>query len=153
MMNYDYKITKSEPLGTAWQYFEVDVFSHDQYEKGMNYVLNVLSDISKKNELIEGRENWEAISYNKAKFLIENGFRFDLAYTSCENDTETNAKKYTSTILEKFIPHDSICLSNTSSNLWGQSASWNSITNHTFDLGILITDFKKMVIVVFVGED
>jgi len=62
----------------------VDIFSYDQHKKGINYILNVHSDISNKNGLIEGRENWEAICYNKAKFLIENGFRFDLAYTSCE---------------------------------------------------------------------
>ncbi|SEC78335.1 hypothetical protein SAMN04489761_3569 [Tenacibaculum sp. MAR_2009_124] len=152
-MNYKYKIVDLDAPGTAWLYFEIDVFSHDNKEKGLNYILEVLTDISNKNELIKNKENWGAISYKKAEFLLENGFRYDLAYTSCENDTKENARRYTSRILDMFSALDTVCLSNTSSDLWKGSAGWNSITNHTFDLGVLITDFKKIIVTVFVGED
>jgi len=156
MIKWPYRIIESEPKGQALHYFKIDIFSHDQLPKGPFYVRKVLEHLSHGIGLQTHEDVviWRAIPYKTAAVLLRKGFKYDLAYTSGEIDSKHNAEKYTENILSQFEPLETISLANTSDDLWSSSSSgWNAITDWTIDVGVLITDFKTIIITIFASED
>jgi hypothetical protein len=100
-------------------------------------------------------ENWNEISYTDCSELLLNAFIFDLAYTSGANMSTEKAEYFRDTVFSNFDEYSTKCYTNWYQNPWKSKngASWNPITENTFDMAIVLVDRTKIVFTYFISED
>ncbi|MCU0440586.1 MAG: hypothetical protein MUC49_22045 [Raineya sp.] len=117
--------------------------------------LEFLDQICIKEKLHPIFDKWQKIDFQESCDLLLNALNFDLAYQRCENMPFEKALFFQKLIIEKFDQKKCFCFTNWFQNPWKEEngASWNSITNHTFDMAIVFTNFKRHVFIYFISED
>jgi hypothetical protein len=100
-------------------------------------------------------EKWNELEFSDCSELLLNAFNFDLAYQGCKIMPIEKAEYYKNLIVSKFEKSDTKCFTNWFQNPWKSKngASWNSITDNTFDMAIILADSKKIAFTYFISED
>lgn len=140
-------------------------FGMDEYIWGDSFIVerteNELSVIhcidnicmaEKRNPL---GDKWNEISFVDCKEMLLNAFNFDLAYTSGANMSTEKAEYYRDLVFTNFKVTDTKCYTNWFQNPWKSKngASWNPITENTFDMAIVLADTTKIAFTYFISED
>ncbi len=100
---------------------------------------------------------WDSIPFEKASRLLKNCLTYDIAYSSSEISDSTTVDHVHNRILSHLDVQDieyAVC--NCFGNPWeqiGNGYSFNSLTQHTFDIGIAIFDSQKLIFAYFMSED
>jgi hypothetical protein len=109
--------------------------------------------------IVEGRhalaDKWNELSFSECSELLLNAFNFDLAYQSCAIMPTEKAAYYRNFLVSKFKDTDTKCFTNWFQNPWKSKhgASWNPITDNTFDMVIVLADATKIAFTLFISED
>ncbi|WP_445722692.1 hypothetical protein [Flavobacterium sp.] len=100
-------------------------------------------------------EKWKKLNLKECSDLLLNAFNFDLAYQGYAIMTTDKAEYYKKLIVSKFDESDTKCFTNWCQNPWKSKngASWNSVTENTFDMAIVLADKTKIAFTYFISED
>lgn len=136
--------------GGAFEYYMRSLTIADE-----NALNKTLDEICSKENLIPLEGKWRRLNFLECSNLLLNAFRYDLAYMSSERMPEEKAQYFQEQILDRVNKDKCVCYTNWFNNPWQDKngSSWNSITEYTFDLAVVIIDEKKVVFTYFIGED
>lgn len=117
----------------------------------INYIDSICI-IEKRNPL---GDKWNQIGFVECKEMLLSAFNFDLAYTTGANMSNEKAKYFRDIIFSNFEVIDTKCYTNWYKNPWKSKngASWNPITENTFDMAIVLVDTTKIAFTYFISED
>jgi hypothetical protein len=136
------------------EFFWGDSFIVDRDETNLDIIKEVdkICIFENRNPLAE---KWNELNFAECAELLFNAFNYDLAYTGCAVMSTEKAENYKNHIFSKFKESDTKCFTNWFQNPWKSKngASWNSITENTFDMAIVLVDNKKIAFTYFISED
>lgn len=131
--------------------FEIAI---DHFNSNTKHI-ELLDTICVNEQLKPLADKWQKIDFDECCDLLLNALHFDLAYQNCENMPYEKALYFQKNIIEKINKNDCHCYSNWFQNPWKtiNGASWNPVTENTFDMAIVFIDSKKVIFTYFISED
>jgi len=104
-----------------------------------NYSNECLNELLKKNSLIEDNNRLNKITYESVKELLAYILENDIAYGTKYIESD-QAKLYSNFLLENFNTSDSEYYTNCcwTDFLENGELNWSSLTESTFDIGIIV---------------
>jgi hypothetical protein len=120
------------------EFYDGDSFIVDRNNKFISVIENIDDICTSENRNCLG-EKWNKIDFVKCSELLKNAFNFDLAHPNSANMTADKAGYYHDFIVSKFTEIQTACYTNWSQSPWESKngASWNPITENTFDMAIV----------------
>ena len=136
------------------QYCWGDCFMID-HEAAANKTIELIDKICIAEKLNPLAKQWNEISFDACNALLENAFNFDLAYSSSELMPKEKAIYYKDYVMTNFNASETRCFTNWQKNPWTgrKGGSWLPITDHTFDIAIVLVDSTKLIFTYFISED
>ncbi len=134
--------------------YEIELQKEIKSEKEVFELLDKFCSAKKLNEL---KNTWIKIEFSKAKKLFKDCLTYDIAYSSSRiSEPETVEKIFINTISKLNTKEIKFCYTNCFGTPWEQIRNgygFNSITEQTFDIGIVILDNEKLLFAYFMSED
>ncbi len=119
-----------------------------------NELHNILDEVCSLENLIPLKGEWNKLSYSDLSDLLLSALRYDLAFMASERMSLEDAKYFHNRILSGIDRDKCICFTNWFENPWkSDGASWNSISECTFDMAVVFVDEEKVVFTYLTGED
>ncbi len=119
-------------------------------------VFSLLDQICAEHKLEQLGDSWNSITVEEAQGMISKGLRYDIAYNS-PNYFEPGEVEAVESNLFKQIKweHIRFAYTNCFGNPWTNSGgfSWNSLTQQTFDVGIVVAEKSRLFFIYFMSED
>lgn len=136
------------------EFYYGDSFIIERNENNSDIIMEIDSICVCENKNPLGNK-WNQLSFSECSELLLNAFNFDLAYTACAIMTEEKATYYRNLLVSKFKESETRCFTNWHQNPWKSKngASWNSISDNTFDMAIVFVDDSKIAFTYFISED
>jgi hypothetical protein len=133
--------------------FEYDIANQIISHEGE--VLELLDRICLTENLKPLNGEWNKLTFEDCNKLLMDALRFDLAFMTSEHMPKEKAEYFHEQILNRISTDACRCYTNWFRNPWEDrnGASWNSITQNTFDMAIVFLDNKKLLFTYFISED
>ena len=120
----------------------------------VNELYNILDEVCSLESLTPLKGEWNKLSYSNLNKLLLSALRYDLGFTSSERMPLEDAKYFHNKILSGINKDKCICFTNWFVNPWeSDGASWNSISEYTFDMAVVFIDEEKVVFTYLTSED
>ena len=137
--------------------FEGGCFSIDIHQLALQNekeVYQLLDAACKLDNLHPISENWRKLTYDDCKTLLQWAFQNELAYPGTRIGKK-KTRKFCKLILDKIDPEKSHCFTNWADNPWKEDGGryWNCITQHTYDIAIVLLDAQQLVFTYLISED
>jgi hypothetical protein len=99
-----------------------------------------MNELLKLNGLAPNKENLIRIEYQQAKKIVRSLLNFGVAYDE-EYMPIQDAEEYTNYLFQNFVEENCECFANGEWDRYHESNGfgWNSMTESTFDGGVIIT--------------
>lgn len=117
-------------------------------------LMELLDEVCISEGLIPLHGEWNSLSFLEATDLLLNAFRYDLAFASSEQMSLGDAQYFQREIIEGINPSQCCCFTNWFQKTWQSGGgAWNSISECTFDIAIVIITLNKISFTYVLGED
>jgi hypothetical protein len=100
-------------------------------------------------------DHWHEIDGNTGKALLRKMLQYDLAYSSAQITSADKAEYFYQALISPFLGKAMYGYTNWKGSPWDSSteASWMPLTEHTFDLGIVLISQEAMLFAYSISED
>jgi hypothetical protein len=145
-----YKLNGMDIWGDS---FELDISSLDiSTEEKIFELLDQVCIMESKHPLQGG---WWKISFADCCTLLQDAFHYDLAFTYAELMSNDKAIYFQELLTTKINSAGCHCYTNWNTNPWKENngCGYNTITDNTFDMAIVLLDSQKLIFTYFISED
>lgn len=134
--------------------FEYRISDLDLNLDNREFLMKLLDEVCVSEGLIPLYGKWNSLNFSEATDLMLNAFHYDLAFAAIERMTLGDAQYFQKKILESIDQSQCRCFTNWSQKIWqSESWSWNSISECTFDIAIVIVTQNRVLFTYVLGED
>lgn len=137
--------------------FEGDCFMIEIHKRMINTekeIYKLLDDICIKETLFAIGESWRKVDFEHGKKLLHAALAIDLAYGGTKLGKK-KIQKLMKVMVDKIDQEDNYCFTNWADDPWKEETgkSWNGITQHTFDIAVVLMDSSRVIFMYTISED